>query len=61
MVLLAILINKDAKYILYGCIERKYVPALIMRVVMGNLNYFLMMISLKYLPLLITTIVVNSN
>ena len=59
--LLAILINKDAKYILYGCIDRKYIPSLIMRVIMGNLTFFLMTISLKYLPLLITSIVVNSS
>lgn len=60
LVLLAILINKDVKYILYGCIDRKYIPSLIMRVFMGNLTFFLMTISLKYLPLLVTSIVVNS-
>jgi len=60
LIFLAVIINKQAKYVLYDCIESKLVVPLIIRVIMGNITFFMIMYSLKNLPLLIINIVMNT-
>lgn len=61
MLILVLALNKNIKYVMYDCLERKYLPALITRVIMGNLTYFIATMSIQHLPLLIVNIIGNTT
>lgn len=57
---LAILINKQAKWILWDCVPRELVSSLIIRILLGNANFYLVMMALKHLPVVVVTVVGNT-
>lgn len=60
VVFLALLINKRAKYILWDCIPRDLMTSLLIRVILGNANFYVVMMALKNLPVVVVTVVGNT-
>lgn len=46
---------------MYDNVERKYIPAMITRVIMGNVTYTIITISIQQLPLTVVNIVANTQ
>ena len=55
-----VLMHKDTVYYLYSSIPRDKIWCLLKRLICGLLNIFFVFTSLKYLPLVVVTLILNT-